>query len=78
MAERPDRNEEASLVTHQANNLPSALDTRDPDFRRRCLKWAFKAQIEMMNLVLATENKIAISRSLMAETDRILARDSTF
>ena len=59
------------MVDH---HLPFILDAKDPDFPRQCLAWAFEAKSEIMELIAKANGDIAISRALMAEADRILAR----
>jgi hypothetical protein len=56
--------------------LPFTLDAKDPDFPRQCLAWAFEAKCEIMELIEKANGHIEISRALVAEVDRILARKS--
>jgi hypothetical protein len=56
-------------------STPLDLDIRDPDFGRKILAWAFQAQCEMHELFLITKGTIAATRIMIAEADRILARN---
>ena len=60
------------MVNHFTHYL-RPLDTRGPDFARRCSLWAAQTQLEMLALIKGSKKTIAESRALMLEADRILA-----
>jgi hypothetical protein len=49
------------------------LDVRYSNFDHNLFLWAFQMQCEIHELVLATRETIAVSRAMIADTDRILA-----
>lgn len=51
------------------------LNNRDPDFDRKMLAWAFQVQCEMHELVLITKKTVTATKAMIAEADRILARN---
>jgi len=62
------------VADHHSHHLLLELDAKDPDFPRQVLAWAFEAKSEIMELIAKATGDIAISRALMTEADRILAR----
>lgn len=56
-------------------STPLDLNVHDPNFDRKMLAWAFHVQCEMRELVLITKETVAATKVLIAEADRILARN---
>lgn len=64
------------MVVHRTfvHRTPLEFDVYDPDFPRKCRTWSMETQSEIVELIARTENELAISRAIMTQVDRILAR----
>ena len=52
----------------------SELDISDPNFPAKCMAWTVQTRSEVDELVALGRASIATSKTLLAETDRLLTR----
>jgi hypothetical protein len=56
-------------------HLPFDVDPCDPNFVRDMRLWSFQTKREIHDMLAATKQTIATSKTLMVVADRILARN---
>jgi hypothetical protein len=59
---------------HSGYIFLTELETRDPEFRRKCLLWRHQTQREFAELIAKTRDSVVESQDLMAQADRLLAQ----
>lgn len=59
---------------HDHALLPLDLDARDPNFGRDMPAWACQMQCDIHELIAASKETIADSRTMMATADRVRDR----
>jgi hypothetical protein len=62
-------------MVHAHPLTPLDFSIHDPHFDRKMLTWAFQVQCEMHETLLITRQTIAATKLMIAEADRMLARD---
>lgn len=63
------------MADHRGRHLfPLDLDIRDPEFPRKAISLTLQIQREFQETVIATKKTLAVSRELLADADRILAK----
>ncbi len=59
------------MIVHRT---PLDFDVYDPNFPHQCRSWSMETRCEIADLIARTENELEISRAIMKQVDRVLAR----